>query len=74
MIVSGKGKLEMQGERPQTVTTGDYIFFPAHHNHQFVSLTPMIFFGVTDGPFDMHYVDANGKEITAEQALKITVK
>jgi mannose-6-phosphate isomerase-like protein (cupin superfamily) len=71
MIVSGKGKIEMkEGDTPAAaVGPGDYVYLPGKHVHQFTCPVACTFFDVTEGAFDIHYVDKDGKEIPPEQAL-----
>jgi quercetin dioxygenase-like cupin family protein len=70
LMVSGKGKIEMKDAGPAgAMAPGDYVYLPGKHNHQFSCATACTFFDVTEGAFDIHYVDKDGKEITPEQAL-----
>lgn len=72
LMVSGKGKIEMKDEAAaaSAVASGDYVFLPGKHVHQFSCATACTFFDVTEGAFDIHYVDKDGKEIPPEQVLK----
>jgi quercetin dioxygenase-like cupin family protein len=73
MMVSGRAKLEMKDGATITLRAGDYILLMAKHVHQFTCESTCTFFDQTgDAPFDIHYVDANGTEITPDQALKPT--
>ncbi len=74
MMVSGRGKAEMKAGGSNPMTAGDYIFLPAKQAHRFVCGSSCVFFLETDGAFDIHYVDAEGKEIPPEQALKAKAK
>jgi quercetin dioxygenase-like cupin family protein len=70
MMVSGKGKIEMKEEATSdAVTPGDYVYLPGKHAHQFTCTVACTFFDSTEGAFDIHYIDKDGKEITPEQAL-----
>jgi quercetin dioxygenase-like cupin family protein len=71
MIVSGKPKIEMKDDTPasSTLGPGDYTYLPGKHVHQFSCATGCTFFIVTEGAFDIHYVDKDGKEIPFDQAL-----
>lgn len=69
MIVSGKAKAETK-EATSTMSAGDYINLPGKHQHQFTCLASCKFFIESDRAFDIHYVDAEGKEIPQEEALK----
>jgi len=71
MIVSGTLQLQMKGDAaPAVLRPGDYALAPAHHVHQARSTGASSFFLHSDGPFDLHYVDASGNEVPAEQVLK----
>jgi len=71
LIVSGSGKAEMKGEANATsLKPGDYIYMPAKNSHRFTAVTNVELFLLSDGAFDIHYVDASGNEIPSEQALK----
>jgi quercetin dioxygenase-like cupin family protein len=75
-MVSGKGKLEMKNGAMSmsSVSPGDYVYLPGKHVHQFTCLAACTFFDLTEGPFDIHYVDKDGKEIPPDQALKPAAK
>ena len=70
MGVSGTAKIDMKDGSPVTLHPGDYVFLPGKGVHQFTSVTACTFFIVTDGAFDIHYVDKDGKEISPDEALK----
>jgi quercetin dioxygenase-like cupin family protein len=71
MIVSGTGKAEMKGESGSvSLKPGDFIYMPARGVHQFTADSDVELFLTSDGPFDIHYVDASGNEIPSEAALK----
>jgi hypothetical protein len=75
MIVAGRAKVEMKeadmkGASPATLGPGDYINLPGKHVHQFTCQSACKFFIVCDQAFDIHYVDAAGKEIAQDEALK----
>ena len=73
MIVSGTGRVEMKDGPSQTLRAGGFALLPAHHVHQFLCKNKCTFFFYSDGAFDIHYVDAQGTEISPDDALK-TVK
>jgi hypothetical protein len=70
MLASGVGKLEMKDGKPAMAKSGAYAFLPAKHPHQFTCVSSCVMFLSIDSPFDIHYVDADGKEIPSAQALK----
>jgi len=74
MFASGVGKVEMKDGKPVTIRSGAYALMPSHHVHQFTCISGCVMFVRSDGVFDTHYVDASGKEITPEEALKAKKK
>lgn len=70
IIVSGSGKADMKGMPATMVKPGDFLLLPSKGIHQFTALTNVELFDISDAPFDIHYVDASGKEIPVETALK----
>ena len=70
MIVSGKGRMEMKGNQPKTIRAGSYVELPPHHVHQFTCKSKCTFFFYSDAAWDIHYVDAQGTEISPDDALK----
>ena len=69
MIVSGSAKVEMKGGSSATLGPGGYVMMPGKHVHQFACTSACSAFVSSDGAFDIHYMDANGKEISPEVAL-----
>lgn len=69
MIVGGKVKMEMKGGKAVTLEKGGYAGMPGKHVHQFTCQSACTGFVYSDAPFDIHYVDASGKEIPVETAL-----
>ena len=74
MMVSGKGKAEMKSGGTHMMTAGDYMYLPSKQGHQFTCMTSCLLFDQTDAAFDIHYINADGKEITPEEALKPKAK
>ncbi len=69
MIVSGSAKFEMKGGSSTTLGSGGYAMMPSKHTHQFTCTSACSAFVSSDGAFDIHYLDANGKEISPDAAL-----
>jgi len=69
MIASGAGKVEMKDAKPALLRAGGYALMPSRHVHQFSCVGPCMAFVSSDGIFDIHYVDKDGKEISPDQAL-----
>jgi quercetin dioxygenase-like cupin family protein len=70
MIVSGAARVSMKDGPAQTLGAGGFSLLPAHHVHQFQCKQKCTFFFYSDGAFDIHYVDAQGTEISPDDALK----
>ncbi len=74
MFVVGSAKVDMKDGAPARMHTGDYLNLPSKNVHQFSCVAACTFFLVTDGAFDIHYVDKDGKEISIDDALKAKAK
>lgn len=74
VIVSGSAKGEMKDMKALTMKPGDFILLPSKGIHQFTALTDVELYDISDAPFDIHYVDADGKEIPPDAALKAGAK
>lgn len=74
MVVSGSAKVAMKDGAPTTVRSGDYMSLPAKQAHHFTCLAACNIFIICDGPFDIHYVDKDGKEVSPDEALKSKAK
>jgi len=71
MMVSGEAVMEMKDGDAKQLTAGSFAWMPSKHIHLFRCTSACLMYIHSDGIFDMHYVDANGKEITADQAMKM---
>src|SRR6266581_8878368 len=69
MIVSGAAKVEMKGGSSAILGPGGYAMMPGKHVHQFTCTSACTAFVSSDTAFDIHYVDADGKEIPPDAAL-----
>ena len=74
MFVSGQGKGETKDGTKVMLHAGDYLNLPGKGVHQFTCIAACTFFLFAGGAFDIHYVDAAGKEIPADEALKSKAK
>ena len=74
MMVSGVARIEMKDGKPLTLEAGGYARMPSRHVHEFRCEQACALYVYSDAAFDIHYVDAQGKEISAEDALKSTFK
>jgi quercetin dioxygenase-like cupin family protein len=55
---------------PVMLKAGGFVELPAKHVHQLKCTDACTLYVLSDGKFDIHYVDPDGKEIPAEQAMK----
>ncbi len=70
MMVSGKAKIEMKDAAAAApLAAGDYVYLPGKHPHLFTCVSACTLFDSTEGAFDIHYIDKDGKEIPTDQAL-----
>jgi mannose-6-phosphate isomerase-like protein (cupin superfamily) len=74
VVISGRGTLAMKDGPPLQFVPGAYAALPAHHAHQASCSRTCLLFNGADAAFDIHYVDATGKDISAEEALKPSAK
>lgn len=69
LVVSGRGTLAMKDGPPLRFAPGAYTVLPSRHMHQASCVRSCLFFNAADAAFDIHYVDENGEELSAKQAL-----
>jgi quercetin dioxygenase-like cupin family protein len=72
LVVGGPLEMEMQGEKTASTKRGDFFFLPAHHIHREICAgkAPCLFYAELYAPFDVHYVDASGKNVPEAEALR----
>ncbi|MGA9801685.1 MAG: cupin domain-containing protein [Terriglobales bacterium] len=68
LFVSGTFQLTMKGQRPQVLTQGSYAYVPSNHQHEERCLDGCTYYVIREGAADVHYLDADGKEISPEVA------
>jgi len=68
-IVSGSATMEMKDMAPTKLGAGGYARMEGKHPHQLTCTNACTLFVSSDGAFDIHYIDADGKEISKEEAL-----
>jgi quercetin dioxygenase-like cupin family protein len=71
MMVTGTGHMEMKDGEPVTLKPGAFAMMPSHHVHQFRCERGCSLYVYSDAAFDMHYVDAQGNELSPADALKV---
>ena len=60
----------MKESAPVMLKAGGFVELPAKHVHQLRCTEACTLYVLSDGKFDIHYVDPEGKEISPEQAMK----
>jgi len=74
LVISGQGTVEMKDGPPLQFAPGAYASLPSHHMHRATCARSCLLFNAADAAFDIHYVDANGEEISLEKAMKPPAK
>ena len=70
MMVSGTAVLQPKDGSALTLKAGGFARMPSKHVHSFHCTSTCVLYIYADAPFDLHYVDAQGKELTPDDALK----
>lgn len=72
MMVSGSLEIQMKDDKPLVARRGDFAYLPSRHVHRAtcVGTAPCLVFLSADGPFDIHWVDGAGQEISLDAALQ----
>jgi len=60
----------MKQAAPVALKAGGFVELPAKHVHQLKCTDACTLYVLSDGKFDIHYVDPDGKEIPPDQAMK----
>jgi len=60
MMVTGTARMDMKNGQPLTLRAGGFAMMPSHHVHQFSCAKGCTLYIYSDGPFDIHYVNAGG--------------
>jgi mannose-6-phosphate isomerase-like protein (cupin superfamily) len=74
LVISGRGTVAMKDGPPLQFAPGAYASLPSHHVHQTSCSRACLLFNSADAAFDIHYVDASGKEISPDEAMKPSAK
>ena len=70
MISNGTATVDVKDGKSLTLQVGGFAMMPSQHVHQFRCQGACAFYIYSDGAFDIHYVDGQGKEISPADALK----
>ena len=74
VVISGRGTVAMKDSPPLQFAPSAYASLPSHHMHQASCSHACLLLNEADAAFDIHYVNASGEEISAEEALKPSAK
>jgi quercetin dioxygenase-like cupin family protein len=70
MIVSGVARVDMKDAKSLVLRSGGFAMLPSRHAHQFRCQQACSIYIYSDVAFDIHYVNGQGTEISADEALK----
>ena len=70
LMVNGNAVVEMKGMESHKLASGDHVYLSAKGIHQFTCTNGCTLWDITEGAFDIHYVDKDGKEIPVDQVIK----
>lgn len=75
VVVKGAVLVQLKGEKAIRLEVGGYTQLPANRIHRFRcdSDEESIVFVVSDGAYDLHWVDEDGNEISEEEANRLSV-
>src|SRR5690242_15998918 len=68
VVISGRGNIATKGGPTLQFAPGAYASLPNHHAHRATCTRTCLLFNTADAAFDIHYVDAKGKEISLDEA------
>jgi quercetin dioxygenase-like cupin family protein len=74
VVISGRGSVSMKDGPPLEFLPGAYASLPKNHAHRASCSRTCLLFNSADAAFDIHYVDANGEEVSADEILKPSTK
>ena len=69
-MVSGTATITMDDGKTFTLKEGGYAFLMPKHVHIFSCPAACVHFEESIGPFDVHYITRDGKEISLQEAMK----
>jgi quercetin dioxygenase-like cupin family protein len=70
VVIGGRGTIAMKDGPSLQFPPGAYSSLPSHHVHSASCSRACLFFSIADAAYDINYVDASGRAISADQALK----
>jgi quercetin dioxygenase-like cupin family protein len=70
MLVAGTAHVQARDGAEMTLSAGGFASMPSRHVHRFHCADACTLYVSSDAAFDMHYVNAQGAEISPDDALK----
>lgn len=70
IVISGRGSIAMKDGPTLPFVPGAYANLPSEHMHEAHCVRECLLFSISDGAYDIHYVDENGEELSPEDAMK----
>jgi len=71
LVVSGRGTVLAKEGPPLQFAPGAFAYLPSQHQHQASCARTCLLFNTADAAFDIHYVAANGEEVSLEEAQRL---
>jgi mannose-6-phosphate isomerase-like protein (cupin superfamily) len=71
LVVSGRGSVVARDGTPLQFAPGAFAYLPSHHQHRATCARTCLLFNTADSAFDIHYVGANGEEVSLAEALQL---
>jgi mannose-6-phosphate isomerase-like protein (cupin superfamily) len=70
LVISGRGAVAMKDGTSLPFVPGAFASLPKEHVHRAACSRSCLLFNTADAAFDIHYVNASGKEIPSKKALR----
>src|SRR5262249_16018819 len=70
LVISGRGSVTARDGTPLRFTPRAFAYLPSHHEQEGRCAGTCGVLNRADAAFDIHYVGANGEEISSEEALR----
>lgn len=70
LVISGRGSVTAKDGPALQFVPGAFSYLPSHHAHHASCSRTCLLFNTADAAFDIHYVDANGGEISLDEAMR----
>jgi len=74
LVVSGRGSVVARDGTPLEFAPGAFAYLPSHHQHRATCTRTCLLFNTADAAFDIHYVGANGEEVSLAEALQLAAQ